>query len=556
MNPYQPGKRSSLFSSIQIWFNSYTDRQDIVSKQSVLLRSRTGLSLIEIMIALVMTLIVLGAMMTAFQSVSGHMQKGRAMIDLATRVRTIETTLRSDLGNLTVEPRPYTTTNPPGFFQLVEGPRNDSTMAATISNVIGDLDDAISMTVQSKGVMFKGRYQPNPADPDTVVTIESPIAEVVWFTTWNELNDDGIPEYLDSFQLRRRAMLVLPTGVQLVPPHITGPGPYDGYWTWPEVVLFFRNNDISARIEPIPGTGNQFLIVPNQLADLAIRKNRFGHLPAALYGTQGAFLTWAPASPNPVLPFTTANADTSNLGFPNPLHYQMLKKLTCPDRRWFNPADPTENEEAHRRYTGNDLMLSNVVSFDVRVYSPNASLNRDSAGTFIMEPGEPGFDTINAGSTYNPSVATEHFGVGSFVDLHFMKSIGGLPVSWPAAATPAQRLGDYWNKVWFSGPSSTMSYLTNSISTWPGAIVGENTFDTWTPIYESDGINQNGNASIDEGTDGLDNDNQNGVDDIGERETQPPYNTALRGIEIRVRVVEKVTQQVHQVRIVHSFVPE
>ena len=47
---------------------------------------RPGLSLIEIMIAMVMTLIVLGAMMAAFAYGSSEMQKGRATIELNNRL--------------------------------------------------------------------------------------------------------------------------------------------------------------------------------------------------------------------------------------------------------------------------------------------------------------------------------------------------------------------------------------------------------------------------------------------------------------------------------------
>src|SRR6185369_14133857 len=84
------------------------------------------------------------------------------------------------------------------------------------------------------------------------------------------------------------------------------------------------------------------------------------------------------------------------------------------------------------------------------------------------------------------------------------------------------------------------------------------TYDTWTLQYERDGINQDGDNDpitsiplIDEGTDGLDNPERNpnpppappiiylnGVDDVGERETVPPYSQPLRGIQIRIRMYE------------------
>ena len=73
----------------------------------------------------------------------------------------------------------------------------------------------------------------------------------------------------------------------------------------------------------------------------------------------------------------------------------------------------------------------------------------------------------------------------------------------------------------------------------------------------------------DEGTDGLDNPVLpngrhtitggvaiNGVDDHTERETSPPYPVDLRGIEVRIRMMDLNTRQVRQVSIVGDFVPE
>ena len=61
---------------------------------------------------------------------------------------------------------------------------------------------------------------------------------------------------------------------------------------------------------------------------------------------------------------------------------------------------------------------------------------------------------------------------------------------------------------------------------------------------------------IDEGTDGFDNDNQNGVDDAGELETAPPYATPLRGLQVRVRSWDPDSRQVRQMTVVSDFVPE
>jgi hypothetical protein len=46
---------------------------------------------------------------------------------------------------------------------------------------------------------------------------------------------------------------------------------------------------------------------------------------------------------------------------------------------------------------------------------------------------------------------------------------------------------------------------------------------------------------------------QNGVDDIGERETQPPYAVPLQGIQIRIRAFEPGSRQVREVTIIQKF---
>ena len=90
----------------------------------------------------------------------------------------------------------------------------------------------------------------------------------------------------------------------------------------------------------------------------------------------------------------------------------------------------------------------------------------------------------------------------------------------------------------------------------------ETVYDTWTPIYESDGLNQDGDDNgsgaplIDEGTNGLDNGGPAAPDDDSERETRPPYPYPVRGVKATIRLVEKNTKQIHQSSVIHSYVPE
>jgi hypothetical protein len=71
--------------------------------------------------------------------------------------------------------------------------------------------------------------------------------------------------------------------------------------------------------------------------------------------------------------------------------------------------------------------------------------------------------------------------------------------------------------VRFAGlPSVPQTYPAAQVTNYRNALGF--TYDTWTLGYERDGINQNQNVDIDEGTNGLDDDNANGVDDTRERE--------------------------------------
>ena len=161
--------------------------------------------------------------------------------------------------------------------------------------------------------------------------------------------------------------------------------------------------------------------------------------------------------------------------------------------------------------TGDDVVLTNIAGFDIRVYSPTAAVREDN--NLVLQPGDVGF------------VAPPNIGTvpkkGAFVDLNH----GG--------------------SGWFAGVPDPKSGLNASVNA---------AYDTWTPLYEADGLTQNG--STDRATNGLDDDNANGVDDSGERDTMPPYPNAVRGLKVSFRLVEKNTKQLRQASIIHSFVPE
>ena len=321
---------------------------------------RQGLSLVEVLVAMTMTLIVLGVMARAFNFASIEMQKGRAGLEMTNRLRSVQTLFRKDLQRLTVETKPYfdLSEQPKGYFQLIEGPRTDfnaqiDVVATTTINentlnnlAVGDYDDVWAGTIRTESRPFKGRLEQTDLTTTAIPPVifnttvqKSKFAEVVWFATFQDADANGVAEPIDgdSIRLYRRQLLIDPTNPLLAAeiPKInariaaTAPAQRLGL-----VNQFFQNNDFSVRVtRSLDGAGNPvvFTLTPNSLEDLAIRGNRFCHV-------------------NPTTPFTTLpNQDLpQNRTLNVPLLAQRL----------------ASNEE--------DLMLSGCLGFDLKVFSPDA----------------------------------------------------------------------------------------------------------------------------------------------------------------------------------------
>ena len=102
---------------------------------------------------------------------------------------------------------------------------------------------------------------------------------------------------------------------------------------------------------------------------------------------------------------------------------------------------------------------------------------------------------------------------------------------------------------------SSGMYVSGTSPTWvSGASLAYPTYDTWSMHYEFNGVDDDLDALIDEGTNGLDDNNDGLPDDIGEFETSPPYPVPLRGIEVRIRCYEPSSKQVRQTTIRHTFI--
>jgi hypothetical protein len=308
-----------------------------------------------------------------------------------------------------------------------------------------------------------------------------------------------------------------------------------------DVLAFVNDNDLSVHFERVP-SGNSLVlrVVANSLADLTLRKHRFCHDPLVFesVASPGQFVFAQGPQPNSV-------ADPL---FPDMLNIDIVvrpagafRAALALRRSWLIRA--RSNSEVDRTVSvgrGEDVMLASLLAFDVRAFDPLATLSGTSAtpgpSDEVLGPGDRGYAA--GGSVTLP------VGRGAYVDLNFHEKYGITGYT-PAQPVPHFALGN-----------AALSRLSD---------VRSGTYDTWPFVFETDGLNQNGNSVpnstpqvplVDEGTNGLDDNNNGIVDDEAERETSPPYRNPLRGIQAWIRVLDPSTRQVLQATVTSNFVPE
>ena len=475
---------------------------------------RDGLSLIEVLVALTMTLIVLVAMTQAFKFASGEMTKGRASVELINKLRVVEDLLRSDLRSLTVDVVPHynLSSEPKGYFEIVDGPAVDVNYIPSLFGVVanaanvqrsirnlamGDFDDIIAGTIKSSSVPFRGR--------NGGVAEESSLAEVIWFTVPNDRDGDFFVDATERVTLYRRLMIIKPSLGPLLPA---------GGGTYPNIaaanaafIIFLENNDISARIQE--GPVGQYTIVANSLESLTDRSNRFfaanqGLVAAAVY--RAALL---------------------------------LRRST--DQQ--------------------DIIMSDVAAFDVKVFDPSEPI-----GTTTLAGGEAfasssDFDLDTITEFYNPTnsfndeagFAFTNIG-GAFVDLGKGTGVGVLGLK-PFGYTPtAFGTSPRRNFVDVYYDTGSVGYDRNNLDD------GDPTNTTGLIDEGADGIDNDGDGEVDEIASWPDTDGDGifeaGEVDLGEKEVPAPYNVSIRGIKVSIRGIEPLTGQVSQVTVKESFVAE
>jgi hypothetical protein len=499
--------------------------------------------------------------------------------------------------------------------------------ASTVQDeTFGDFDDVLALTTRSPqnphvGTWRQRRFGNNDFVP---VTIEGPDAEVLWFTLWNDPDGDGMPQPLDT-KLYRRALVIMP--------NIQNPYPTDNgklmavgvidQWKRPsgskqlllqDFIDFYNYNDISSRAEIHHEVNGKISVTmwANSLGDLTKRENRFCHRPLFHMDLSTMDLTTVPPTPPTVTTIVTDEILPSYYPFelyrhrPSEAMYSPHNTL-FPDLTWL--AQSLDR-------TGNDVVASHMVGFDLKVFDPTAWIIADylpkTAATSALVPSDPGYPTKTLASDPSKSLALKslvpsvsdayaiasddfpHIARGAYVDLNYWRYLfnltsGDLKIN-SIFLRPDGPNNRVQNDMVFNNFDELMDHastysmppayynfdptdpsiprgitrLTNSDSPipamkdgWRGLTIP--CWDTWPTHYENNGFSEDGNQSggwhnqIDQGNNGFDDDGKNGVDDVGERETSPPYVTPLKSIKITLRMVESDSRQVRQISIIHDL---
>jgi len=174
---------------------------------------RRGFTLVEMMVAMALTLLLMAALAKAFGTVGQEVRTSRAQVDLSSRMRDVTHRLRDELSRCTAKPNSPVDSDGDGYLVYFDGPVTDVTGAllgqsptpdnenTLQDSVLGDFDDYLAFTAiapettpftgkvprflldvktsEVQGVPYvPGNFPGSPLDP---VVITSQHAEIVYF---------------------------------------------------------------------------------------------------------------------------------------------------------------------------------------------------------------------------------------------------------------------------------------------------------------------------------------------------------------------------------------
>ena len=320
---------------------------------------RTGFTLVELLVATTLSLMLMGAVVYMVGKVGEGVTNSRAMLESADRLRLAESRLQMDLAGITATVSPsLKPENNEGYFEYVEGPEmGTSSVAINIDNgnnpdqTVWDNDDILMLTTRTTGKPFIGRVpaainmKGNATPVATGGVLESDVAEVAWFVRGNRLH--------------RRVLIVAPN-VNLSGVLPTG---------------YYANCDISAHY-------NGSSLVANTLADLTRRECRYAHCQSPTdvfpydvrdWGHQLGLPTLYEGSLSTYNPFNTS---FTPLAGKNPVDFWSVTSSASGNYPW-----PDNVITAGGTRMSDDVILTNVIGFDVKAWDPEQGAYMDLGHT-------------------------------------------------------------------------------------------------------------------------------------------------------------------------------
>lgn len=567
------------------------------ASRTSLAKHRSAFSLVEVLIATVLTLLMMAALAQGFKRLSDAMRDGRSRLTLVDQLRGVTAIIRQDLENCTVRPiPPLEQSNGAGYFEYYDGAMTD--FSQTVYNPIantddptyeqyptsryGDTDDILMFTVRSTTTPFTGRIPKailkesrgqtsTTAEMSEYVTISSEYAEVIYFMLPLPRTDaiasgnvfdpsTGLPIFEEAatttvgfpreYRLFRRVLLIRPD-LNLPSGALFGTTVNTSAPLLTQMAAIHQNMDLSVRRE----RGDSNRVIANTLEDLKRRENRFAHWVSSAGGSDTSM---------PLLALTSSLRVAGQTITPSP--------ISLPFSGFLRPEFALSDGRL-----GEDMLMSGVIGFDIKGFDPRAKIIASSSGQFAFGPSDPGYLSENS-----PSLV----GKGEFTDLAWGPKIRVSPAYNSSSSlnidstwvTPLSGLEGIPTNV-ASMPFTLALLKSGVLSTPSGSAIEfyQPTFDTWDSSYETDdqgitvsgttrlwkngqdyfGLNSNGipqDLTAGAGANGLD-DNQNGViDDESERDTSPPFPNALPAIKIELRVQDFGTGVIQQMSVLQDFV--
>lgn len=549
---------------------------------------RRGFSVLELLIATTIAMVILLIVTKWFRDLSKATAQSRALVEMSGQMRSVIAQLEADMRGATY-PRGAMpgTVAPMGYIQYVEGMASDripawpvttlraqtvppappgtiapgttlvcpdviyrsgtnlltatpsgtpayfpnlvgapNPLVETMTSRFGDLDDVLSLTTRQMESPFRGRMLiPNPSNPTpelpySVGSIESPMAEVVWWAEGLDENGDAVISDGER-QIRRRVFLIRPDLTATIRSLYAGLKTA-GLTEAQALQIMLEQCDVSFHLE-WDATINAVVAVANSLADLSSQRY-----------TDNDGLPGFPTPANPVpkckritlgIPARTGGGERmlASLSFSKLSHIEVAFKA-------LNPTGYTDDMKNTMTRYGEDVMISSVAAFDIRIYDDMAPL-WGGAG-FTVNPGDPAY----------PLGGTK-VGQGAFVDLNY-----GLTRDPQAYGTGSS---------FFSGPPSQFSgfFRVNAGGTSYTHLM--TTYDTCAPIPN------NAFDGVDSDSDGVIDDEDELLAELppplgtnmtpGAQYVSPPYPITLRALQVTLRTYDPDSRQIRQMKASAAF---